>query len=523
MHDCLWPGWCQLTLLIDRTRYFSNMSAGIGNTVHAEPDMTTFSHPQTGGVVEDSWVIPNVDNRDHQGVKQCAGRIPVDVSFASENEIDIDSSFSSSVLLAECEEFEHSSQSQQLESTFATGSSSVEGPELIMPSISFGMHGVSKTSEIRPRTCHHVKAPHNRDVDKKPMPRIATKDRMTRRVCHGAASIRSWLGRLFQKNTTAWIMVNSCLLLPVLLFFVFPRLLSRYPSLCHVPTTAIWYSRSCDEYHADVRAAIPKTDELLTSYLSTLRAQAQLHGYLRSVLSTIRSLEKPLSDSTTVFQEASDAILMRYPNAKYEVEFESDGVWNGFHSSARELAILKAEIRATIGTLDVDLIGNIGPVSFDGLSMGRNEEVDHYSVPVHQKSVSDLLDETHNIDMAMAIRLHRLDKVLTSRISRFYERSVSLYSRLAMVEDHLSSMIELVRREEERLSAAPKTNDSGLARLWAKLRESVYFMMNQKRCANDTLDFILDRLDQIRSCHSRLANAVHRFLTDLDTLRNGTA
>lgn len=144
-----------------------------------------------------------------------------------------------------------------------------------MPSISFNMTEVIGNSWVQSRKTPDVKSPHNRDMNRKPTPQIATKHRLTRHVFQGADNIQSWLSRVSRQNSFVWMVTNLCLLIPVLRFLVLPRLLSQYPSLCHDLPANIRYFQSCDEYHAGRPSCHPTTmDELVTNYVYLTSAGA---------------------------------------------------------------------------------------------------------------------------------------------------------------------------------------------------------------------------------------------------------
>lgn len=318
--------------------------------------------------------------------------------------------------------------------SLATSSSSISGPELIMPSIY--EVPVSEKSWVAPnmRTSNdasptprrrHKHKPKEPEPDPTKEDRRRRQDEQARRKPKHQTQQRGMLARALK--SAAIRTLNSALILAILHLLLLPELVYQFQGLCGVPKLSTLYSTSCatSSYtHTNSHAQDqPQSDR----YTSVLTAQTRLESLFNTTLAETSALTTTLRESSTSLHRVATTLKKTHPGWKNELDLEFDGCELAVRAATRKFDTLVADVHSAVDSLlATGSLGHpLGPGA-QGRSKGR-------------PGVAQ--------DARVSTQIQRRKQYLDQLAGRMRSKAEALAADLVTLDDHLESIGEIVDRE----------------------------------------------------------------------------
>jgi hypothetical protein len=319
--------------------------------------------------------------------------------------------------------------------SLATSSSSISGPELIMPSIY--EVPVSEKSWVAPnmRTGddasptprrRHKHKPKDPDPDPTKEDRRRRQDEQARRKPKRQTQQRGMLARALK--SAAIRALNSALILAILHLLLLPELVYQFQALCGVPTLSTLYSTSCatpSHTHTNPHAQDqPQTDR----YTTALTAQTRLESLFNTTLAETSALTTTLRESSSNLHRVATTLRRTHPGWKNELDLEFDGCELAVRAATRKFDTLVADVHSAVDSLLAT--GSLGHPLEPG-AQGRRSR--------GRTGVAQ--------DARVSTQIQRRKQYLDQLAGRMRSKAEALAADLVTLDDHLESIGEIVGRE----------------------------------------------------------------------------
>ncbi|RMJ24562.1 hypothetical protein PHISP_04578 [Aspergillus sp. HF37] len=335
--------------------------------------------------------------------------------------------------------------------SLATSSSSISGPELIMPSIY--EVPVSEKSWVAPdmRTGNDASpTPRRRHKhkpkDADPEDRSRRQDEHARRKPKAQTQQRGMLTRALK--AAAIRALNSALILAILHLLLLPELVYQFQALCGVPTLSTLYGTSCTRpsYTHPHAQDQPQTDR----YTSVLTAQTRLESLFNTTLVDTSPLTNTLRESSTNLHLAAATLRRTHPGWKNELDLEFDGCELAVRAATRKFDTLVADVHSAVGSLLAT--GSLGhPASEPGPGPKGKRSKGRTGVAQEARA---------------STQIQRRKQYIDQLAGRMRSKAEALGADLVTLDDHLESIGEIVGREWRGGESIPSDSLGGAYLQW---------------------------------------------------------
>ncbi|KAL4976992.1 hypothetical protein BDW66DRAFT_150528 [Aspergillus desertorum] len=323
-----------------------------------------------------------------------------------------------------------------IEARFEQGSesttSSVSGPELIMPSIyetpiaeaswvAPNVRAMAEHSTVRRR--HQTSAEPARAESNTP-----NQDSNSTAACTHQMQVR-----LALINTPIRTIVNIILFAAISHLLILPELVQQYQTLCSIGAISALYPRSCisplmSHFSSHIHNQSPTTEETVPSsqtrleslFNATLREMAPLSGSLKQAESQLRAVEQELR--------------LAQPDTKHELNLEFESCWRVIRIAAWKFDSLKVDLQSAVDSLVA--AGDMKPKLMPAES---------------PPSVAH--------DARLYTQMLRRETYVNQLMARMRSKADSLAADLATLDDHLESIESIVDREAKRSHSSSQSKD----------------------------------------------------------------
>ncbi|KAI9370985.1 hypothetical protein BJX61DRAFT_54074 [Aspergillus egyptiacus] len=315
------------------------------------------------------------------------------------------------------------------QSLTASSTSSMSGPELIMPSIyeapiseaswvSPTVRRKDSNSSLRRR---HQSSTEPAKAEKGPSVTLNEGAHSTRETnVHTRPQIKFL-------ETSIRTLVNIFLLAAISHLLILPELVQQYQIMCSIgPITAL-YPSSCvplypkpfkhHQHHrsAPLEPAVSSQTRLENLFNGTLHKMAPLNGSLKQTEAQLRIVEKELKQT--------------HPGTKHELDLEFESCWRAIRVAAWKFDSLKVDIQSALDSLVA--AGDVKPKA------------------ASSDSASSIAHDTR-----LSTQMIRREQYLDQLTERMRSKADSLAADLATLDDHLESIEAIVTRETGQTNSA---------------------------------------------------------------------
>lgn len=317
-------------------------------------------------------------------------------------------------------------------------SSSMSGPELVMPSIYEAP--ISEASWVAPnlRSSNHTS-----NHSSKKRRKLSSGDAKSQRerqaspahTTSGAGSSASSSprnhGDLFARATALYYnqsslrtAINGLLLALILHLLVLPEFIYQAQDLCQVPTIKTLYPDSCVQLDTKFppRNVFSYPNSAVSPKATIVAAQKNLETIFTNASQTLSPLSDIVRESESMLGDLQKQLHARYPDVRNALDLEFQGSNDAVRAASWEFDSLRADLHSAIDSLVA-------------------------SPPAHQKTSSSIARDTR-----LAAQLQRRAEYLDRLRTQIGSKADSLSSRLSTLDDHLEAVGDIVVREGRRVS-----------------------------------------------------------------------
>lgn len=311
--------------------------------------------------------------------------------------------------------------------SLTTSSSSISGPELIMPSIY--EVAVSESSWVAPNIRARDGASptprrrHQPPKDQTKENHNSSPNEHTRPAVKAETQRDGIMTRALNSKTIRTVL-NSVLILGILHLLVLPELVYQCDSLCAIPAISTLYSSSC----------IPSSQSQFhtqnTRYKSVLTTQTRLESLFNTTLAQTTPFANHLRESDARLHSVAGSLKKTYPGRKNELDLEFGGCWKAVRAAIRKFDTLIADMHSAVDSLLA--AGSLNPGS-DPVPKGKGRK---------EISQVEVAKETR-----LSTQIQRRKQYLEQLAGRMRSKAESLSADLSVLDDHLESIGDIVNRE----------------------------------------------------------------------------
>ncbi|KAL4788580.1 hypothetical protein BJX76DRAFT_940 [Aspergillus varians] len=303
--------------------------------------------------------------------------------------------------------------------------SSISGPELVMPSIyetpiseaswaAPNIRSKKKSSNVRRR--HQTSA--------KPARAKAASDTSTQSAHSTTTSKDQTRSRLSLLETPMRVVANSILLAAILHLLVLPELLQQYQSMCSIRPISTLYPSSCiARYHQPFS---PHTSSQSPPIEAVLSSQLRLESLLNTTLHEMAPLNGSLKQTESQLRTVEQELKRAHPGTKHELDLEFESCWRAIRIAGWKFESLKVDLQSAVDSLVAAGDVKPNPASTDARS-----------------SIAQ--------DARLSTQMMRREQYIEQVMARMRSKADSLAADLATLDDHLESIESIVDRETKHL------------------------------------------------------------------------
>lgn len=302
--------------------------------------------------------------------------------------------------------------------------SSVSGPELIMPSIY--ETPISEASWVAPavrakQPSQNVRRRHQYSAEST-KEKMGVSDTQNKNAHSTTTSKDQEQARFTLFETPIRSIINLILLAGISHLLILPELLQQYPSLCSMDPLSALYPFPCrGRFHQSfnpeknsqsppIEAVISFQIHLESLFNATLHEIAPLNGSLKQTESQLRTVEGELKHA--------------HPGTKHELDLEFESCWRAIRIAGWKFDSLKADLQSAVDSLVAAV--NVKPN------------------PASTASRSSIAQ-----DARLSTQMLRREQYIEQLMARMRSKADSLAADLATLDDHLESIESIVDRESE--------------------------------------------------------------------------
>ncbi|KAL4752487.1 hypothetical protein BDW72DRAFT_68793 [Aspergillus terricola var. indicus] len=312
--------------------------------------------------------------------------------------------------------------------------SSVPGPELIMPSIY--ETPITETSWVVPNVrakAEHatLRRRHQSSAElaraEKAAPNTPNQNAQSATACAGQSQSRL---ALFETAIRAIINIILCAAISHLL--IFPELVQQYQTMCSIGAISALYPSSC------ISPNMPHFSSHKNSHSTTeavLSSQARLELLFNATLREMAPLDSSLKQTESQLRTVEQELRLAQPGTKHELDLEFESCWRVIRIAAWKFDSLKVDLQSAVDSL---------------VSAG---DVKSNSAPTESQA-------SFAHDARLSTQMLRREAYVNQLMARMRSKADSLAADLATLDDHLESIENIVDRETERSYFSSQSKDS---------------------------------------------------------------
>ncbi|KAL4935168.1 hypothetical protein BDV06DRAFT_134591 [Aspergillus oleicola] len=324
------------------------------------------------------------------------------------------------------------------DSNHGSPSSSMSGPELIMPSI-YEMP-VTEASWVAPnvrpkQTIPSLRRRHPSSAER--APKAEKPVAVTKTPIQNAHSTTTPKHRFALLETPIRTLTNIILLAAIAHLLILPELVTQYPSMCSTGPISVLYPSSCvppyhghhhfnPHGHTNSNSQSTPLDTILSSqvrleYLfnTTLHQMAPLNNSLKQTESQLRTVERELKRA--------------HPGTKHELDLEFGSCWRAIRIAGWKFDSLKVDLQSAVDSL----------VAAGDLKPRSNSK---FATSDARSSVAH--------DTRISTQMLRRENYIAQLMARMRSKADSLAADLATLDDHLESIEGIVDRKSKGSSSS---------------------------------------------------------------------
>ncbi|KAL4818652.1 hypothetical protein BDW67DRAFT_10739 [Aspergillus spinulosporus] len=322
-----------------------------------------------------------------------------------------------------------------------SSTSSVPGPELIMPSIY--ETPITESSWVVPNV--RAKAEHatlrRRHQSSSELVRAgkAAPNTPDQNAHSTAACAEQSQSRLTFFETAIRSIINVILCAAISHLLILPELVQQYQAMCSIGAVSALYPSSCISPYMPHFGSHKNSQSSSTE--AVLSSQARLELLFNATLREMAPLDNSLKQTESQLRTVEQELRLAQPGTKHELDLEFESCWRVIRTAAWKFDSLKVDLRSAVDSLVSagDVKSNLAPTE-------------------SQASFAH--------DARLSTQMLRREAYVNQLMTRMRSKADSLAADLATLDDHLESIENIVDRETKRLHFSSQPKDSS-SRLWA--------------------------------------------------------
>ncbi|KAL4795724.1 hypothetical protein BDV19DRAFT_362527 [Aspergillus venezuelensis] len=321
------------------------------------------------------------------------------------------------------------------DSNHGSPSSSMSGPELIMPSIY--ETPVTEASWIAPNVRTKQTSPSLRrrhQPSAEPAPKAEAPAAVPKTPIQDAHSTTTTKHKTQTRfallETPIRTLANVLILAAIAHLLILPELVTQYQSMCSIGPIAAVYPSSCvPRYPGHHHSSRHTTGNSQSTPLDTIiTSQTRLESLFNATLHQMAPLNNSLKQTESQLRTVERELKRAHPGTKHELDLEFESCWRAIRIAAWKFDSLKVDLQSAVDSLVA--AGDVKPKTNAAASDGR-PSVAH--------------------DARLSTQMLRRENYIAQLMARMRSKADSLAADLATLDDHLESIEGIVDRESKGL------------------------------------------------------------------------
>ncbi|KAL2853388.1 hypothetical protein BJY01DRAFT_206972 [Aspergillus pseudoustus] len=313
-----------------------------------------------------------------------------------------------------------------------SSTSSISGPELVMPSIY--ETPISEESWVAPNIRPRDSKQTGPNLRRRPQPSaepIKAKNTpvVPNKSAHSTTTPKDQT-RLRFPETPLQTIINILLLAAIAHLLVLPELVQQYQGLCTIGPIATLYPSSCVASFR--QPSSPRHNHQSTPITAITLFQTRLESLFNTTLYEIVPLNGALKQTESQLRTVERELKRAHPGTKHELDLEFESCWRAIRTAGWKFDSLKVDLQSAIDSLVA-----VGDVKLTG----------------HQSSIAE--------GARLSTQMIRREQYIEQLTARMRSKADSLAADLATLDDHLESIESIVDRETTQPHMPPAYQPKG--------------------------------------------------------------
>ncbi|KAJ0425814.1 hypothetical protein BJY00DRAFT_273789 [Aspergillus carlsbadensis] len=308
-----------------------------------------------------------------------------------------------------------------------SSTSSMSGPELIMPSIY--ETPISEASWVAPNLPSEQTNPTLRrrpQPSAEPVKAEETLAHVPNQDAHSTTKSNDQTQtRLRLLETPIQTIINILLLAAIAHLLVMPELVQQYQIFCGVGPILTLYPSSCIAY--DHRRFSPHQRHQSTPSTAVTTSQSRLESLFNTTLHEIAPLNGSLKQTESQLRTVERELKRAHPGTKNELDLEFESCWRAIRIAGWKFDSLKVDLQSAVDSLVA--AGDVKPITDSRSSVAQGAR--------------------------LSTQMIRREQYIEQLTSRMRSKADSLAADLATLDDHLESIESIVDRETTQFHKPP--------------------------------------------------------------------
>ncbi|CEN62541.1 hypothetical protein ASPCAL09174 [Aspergillus calidoustus] len=297
-----------------------------------------------------------------------------------------------------------------------SSTSSVSGPELIMPSIY--ETPISEASWVAPNLRSEQTSPLESSPFAAPVKAKETFADVPNQDAHSTTTSKDQTPtRLRLLETPIQTIINIVLIAAIAHLLVLPEFVQQYQILCGVGPILTLYPSSCSAY--DQQRFSPHQRHQSKPHTAVTTSQSRLESLFNTTLHEIAPLNGSLKQTESLLRTVERELKRAHPGTKHELDLEFESCWRAIRIAGWKFDSLKVDLQSAVDSLVA--AGDVKPTTDSGSSVAQGAR--------------------------LSTQMIRREQYIEQLTSRMRSKADSLATDLATLDDHLESIESIVDRE----------------------------------------------------------------------------
>ncbi|KAL2798805.1 hypothetical protein BJX66DRAFT_24464 [Aspergillus keveii] len=317
-----------------------------------------------------------------------------------------------------------------------SSTSTISGPELIMPSIY--ETSISEASWVAPNLRSEQTSPKLRrrlQPSAEPVKAKETLADVPNQDAHSTTTTKDQTpARSRLLETPIQTIINILLLAAIAHLLVLPELVQQYQILCGVGPILTLYPSSCIAY--DHQRFSPHQRHQSTPNTAVTTSQSRLESLFNTTLHEIAPLNGSLKQTESQLRTVERELKRAHPGTKHELDLEFESCWRAIRIAGWKFDSLKVDLQSAVDSLVA--AGDVKPTRDSRSSIAQGAR--------------------------LSTQMIRREQYIEQLTSRMRSKADSLAADLATLDDHLESIEGIVDRETTQPHNPPAYQPKGSSR-----------------------------------------------------------